>query len=126
MKTSRNNAYTTVPMVPIATAIVAEVSTVDSSSECRSTSVVSAIALRRGNRDGVPRGSRFAFEEDGEPDRPLEQRPHRKQLQECRHGVRSRKGECDNCDDEVPDAAVSSKRARADDAQTDEPDYHER
>src|SRR5262249_9085424 len=125
IKTSRNNAYTTVPIVPIATAIVAQVSTADSSSACRSTSLVSAIARRCGYRDGVQRGSRLAFEKDGEPDRALEQRPHRKQLQECRHRVRPRKCERDDRDDEVSDAAVLAQRPGVEDAQADEPDHHE-
>jgi hypothetical protein len=40
-----------------------------------------------------------AFEEGGEPDRALEERPHRKKLEECRHRVRPWKRESDDGDD---------------------------
>ena len=66
-----------------------------------------------------------AFEEDGEPDRALKQRPHRKQFQEGRHRVGPGEREGDDRDDEVPDAAVLAQRPRAEYAQADEPEYQE-
>src|SRR5438105_3253941 len=65
------------------------------------------------------------LEEDSEPDRALEQRPHREQLEERRHGIRAGKRKRDDGDDEVPDAAVLAQRARAEDAEADEPEDDE-
>src|SRR6185437_16906240 len=46
------------------------------------------------------------FDQDGKPDRALEERPHGQELQGGSHGIRPGQAERDHRDDEVTDAAV--------------------
>jgi hypothetical protein len=63
------------------------------------------------------------FVEQCEPDRSLEERPHRNELEEGRHTVGTGKRERDDRDDEVPDATVLAKHAGVDDAEGDEAEH---
>src|SRR3954465_5263810 len=49
------------------------------------------------------------FDEGGKPDRALEERPHRQELERGRHGIRPWQPERDHRDDEVADAAILSE-----------------
>src|SRR3954454_14198810 len=79
----------------------------------------SAVAVRRGSGYAPERRGRRAltFEQDREPDRALEQRPHRQQLEEGRHRIGTGKRESDDGDDEIPGAAMVAQRPRTEDAE---------